>query len=268
MRFGLIVVAAAGCAQGFEAVDPDAAGQRPIDAAILVDAAADANVGQALCAAALETLRFDFEGSAQGFVHGKQSEVIGESGWTFDHWEQGPASGTTICPSGNECWGTNLSGNYIQCQRAYLVSPQIDLSACGSREIEPRILLEHNYSFWFGQANGGQRFDGGIIEISGDGSTWQRVNLNYPGTIDINPNLGSSYACVEQDNFYVDGQPGFVGTSGGWVTESFTVPFSLATVSFQIRFLYAAGVSSQTTDQTQSMSGTAPGWYLDNLRFQ
>jgi hypothetical protein len=42
----------------------------------------------------------------------------------------------------------------------------------------------------------------------------------------------------------------------------------MASVTFQIRFVYGAGVSSQTTDQNQSMLGTAPGWFIDNLRFQ
>ncbi len=271
MRFLLAVLSLSACAQAEAIYSGDAGGVGQINDAALgtIDASSqpDAMGLPNDCEIAIAGLRFDFEGSPQGFVHGKLPEVSGESGWTFDHWEHGNATGPS-CPSGLECWGTNLDGNYIQCQRAYLVSPPIDLRACGELGIEPTIRFEHNYHFWTGAFGGSTHFDGGRVEISSDGVSWQPVNLNYPGTIDINPNMGGSFACVQQNNFSLDGLAGFVGDSGGWVSENFTVPSNLATMRFQVRFVYSAGVSSQTTNQNQSTNGTESGWFVDNLRFE
>ncbi len=243
-----------GGADGSVSGDIDASVDRP-------DAAPSA------CESALSALHFDFEGGAEGFVHGPMPEVVGSGvTWTFDHWEQGAAN--TTCPSGSKCWGTNLDGNYIQCQRAYLVSTPIDLSACATEERDLQLVFKNNYDFWTGSFNAKTWFDGGLIEISRDGTNWQAASTSYPGTIDINPDMGGSFACVESNNFYVDGKAGFVGSSGGWVSQTVDVPFAMASVTFQVRFVYGAGVSSQTTDQNQSMLGTRPGWFIDDLRFQ
>jgi len=260
----------AGCAVADSNTDvPDAFPSRPDGGGTGSDAMPqppDAG-GPSACDMALQNLRFDFEGGAQGFVHNRMPEVASSTvNWTFDHWEQGAASAGIACNSGQECFGTNLDGNYIQCQRAYLVSPPVDLSSCAAESRDLSVLFEHRYDFWTGN-EGGPKFDGGLVEISGDGTNWQSATLLYPGTIDINPAI-SSASCVEQNNFYASGKSGYVGTSGGWKNESFSIPSSLQTVTFQVRFVYAAGVSSQTTDQVQSMLGTASGWFVDNLRFE
>tara|TARA_R110002096_G_scaffold299503_2_gene493982 strand:+ start:55981 stop:56820 length:840 start_codon:yes stop_codon:yes gene_type:complete len=226
----------------------------------------DANISGA-CDQALANLRFDFESGAQGFVHGPMPVAVNSgANWTFDHWEQGAVTAGRTCISGQECFGTNLDGNYIQCQRAYLVSPTIDLSDCAAASRDVSFHFQHNYNFWTGN-QGGQKFDGGLIEISADGTNWQSATLLYPGTIAVNPNIGS-FECVEKDNFYVHGKDGYVGTSNGWLSESFIIPQELASVTFQVRFVYASGVSSETSDQNESMAGTKPGWFIDNLRFQ
>ncbi len=259
----------AACATADTASDQADAFPTRTDGSPAVDAtpAPDAN-GTSACDLALQSLSFGFEGSAQGFVHDRMPEVAGSSvNWTFDHWEQGSASGGVSCAAG-ECFGTNLAGNYIQCQRAYLVSPPIDLSACAAESQDVSIFFEHRFDFWTGSFGGSTWFDGGLVEISADGTSWQPATLLYPGTIDINPEMTSSYSCVEKDNFYVDGKDGYVGSSGGWKSESFVVPAALATVTFQMRFVYSAGVSSQTADQAESMNGTAPGWYVDSIRLQ
>ena len=258
------------CATADGIAEPDAYPGRdsgaPESDAQPIDAPFDA--GMSACESRLQGLGFDFEGGAEGFVHGDMPEVASSSAtWTFDHWEVGNASAATTCASGQSCWGTNLSGNYIQCQRAYLVSPPIDLSSCGTAGQDVTLQFQHNYDFWTGSFEGTTWFDGGRVEITSNGTSWQSATLLYPGTIDINPEQ-DSYACVEKNGFYVDGKSGYVGSSGGWVNESITIPAALASVTFQIRFVYGAGVSSQTTDQIASMAGTAPGWFIDDLRFQ
>lgn len=260
---------AASCATADEVSDtPDAfptrtdSGFRQPDAGNL-----PGDAGPTACDEALAGLRFDFEGSAEGFVHNPMP-IAANSGvnWTFDHWEHGSATAGTTCVSGTECFGTNLDGNYIQCQRAYLVSPTIDLSACALEARDISLHFEHNYHFWTGNQSG-PKFDGGLVEISADGTNWQSATLLYPGTIDINPNIGG-FACIENDQFYVSGKDGYVGDSGGWVSESFEIPLSLQSVTFQVRFVYASGVSSATSSQEESMLGTEAGWFIDNLRFQ
>jgi hypothetical protein len=224
--------------------------------------------GPSACDLTLQTLGFDFEGSDEGFVH-NQMQGFDDGGvtWTFDHWDRGAAN--TTCPEGQDCFGTNLTGNYIQCQRAYLVSPPIDLSDCGTAGQDLTLSFKHNYDFWTGDFPGGTTwFDGGTVEVSSNGTTWVAANVVFPGTIAINPDMGSGFACVDKNNFYVDGKNGYVGSSGGWVTESIEIPSSIASVTFQIRFVYAAGVSSQTTNQVDSMNGTEPGWYIDDIAFQ
>jgi hypothetical protein len=258
-----------GCATaGSDAGGPDAFPGRN-DAAPEDDAMpmSDPDAGPSACAQALQSISFDFEGGAEGFVHNQMPDFDdGGVSWTYDHWEVGSAN--TTCPSGSSCWGTNLDDNYVQCGRAYLVSPPMDLSACGTAGQDVNLLLQHNYDFWTGNFGGTTWFDGGLIEISSDGTNWQAANVIFPGTIDINPEQTSSFRCVDRNNFYVDGKSGYTGSSGGWVNENIPIPASMLSVTFQVRFVYGAGVSSQTTDQNQSMLGTEPGWYIDNLRFQ
>ena len=65
-------------------------------------------------------------------------EIAGpEVDWNFDDWEHGTASnvGPGACHGGTGCWATRLDNNYIACQRAYLVSPPIDLSDCAGESL-------------------------------------------------------------------------------------------------------------------------------------
>ncbi len=263
-----------GCASaGGGSGEPDAFPGRGADGA--PDDDAGPNVvpdagGPSACDLTLQALGFDFESGAEGFVH-NQMQGFDDQGatWTFDHWERGSPSASTTCPSGQGCFGTNLDGNYIQCQRAYLVSPPIDLSDCGVAGQDLTLSFQHNYDFWTDTLSGTTWFDGGLIELSSNGTTWVSANVVFPGTIDINPDINPpTYECVDKNNFYVDGKDGYVGSSGGWVTETVQIPSSIASVTFQFRFVYASGVSSETTSQAASMNGTAPGWFVDDISFQ
>lgn len=226
----------------------------------------DAEVSTA-CTQAIAELAFDFEGGTQGFIHDRMPEVEGSgTTWTFDHWQHGGPTGLS-CSSGSSCWGTNLTGNYIQCGRGFLRSPTIDLSDCAAETRDVEIAFDHNYDFWTGDWNSATWFDGGIVEISSDGTSWTALDMTYPGTVTINPSMTVSYACVESSSFYVHGKSGFVGSSSGWVTATATIPAALLAEPIYVRWSYSAGVSSQTTSESQSMNATRPGWYIDNLRF-
>jgi hypothetical protein len=216
------------------------------------------------CSDALAALRYDFEGSDQGFTHRRMDGVSGT--WTFDHWERGTAtSGPGSCHAGSGCWATNLDGNYISCQRAELVSPQVDLSACAGTDV--KLVFYHHYDFWTASYNGSIWYDGGLVEING-GTGWAAPALTYPGTIRINPRMGLGYECLSSSGFYVHNKPGYVGANTGWERVEVSIPAAYLTDRFQVRFAYATGVSAQTSNQTTSMLYTRPGWYIDDVTLE
>ncbi len=273
-----LLVLAMSCATGEPGAPDGSVDPRPDSSVLAADATAtpdaseqasepDAGGSNSSCAVAMGALSFGWEVGDQGWAHGPM-EIVDPPpvSWTFDSWERGNASsGPGSCASGASCWGTNLSGNYVSCQRAFLRSSSLDLSDCTNATVQ--LTFNHAYDFWTGNEEGQTWFDGGLVEISGDGgATWQPALISYPGTIQINPYI-FIYECVHSGEFYVHNQPGFVGTSSGWEQVSVAIPNALKTAAFQVRFAYASGVSSATDDQSIAMSYTRPGWYIDDLRF-
>ncbi len=265
------LLAAAGCATGHTPLGgdddddtggPDAGGQ-------LADAGPEPDAQPELptaCEEALAAAAFDFEDGNAGWRHDIMPEIEGTTvNWRFDDWEAGTASnvGPAACHDGTGCWGTRLDNNYISCQRAYVRSPAIDLSACAGESLT--LSFFHWYDFWSGDWDGQTWFDGGIVELGGAGPGWSSPpGVEYPGTIAINPDKGPSYPCIEPDSFYVDGRPGYVGASGGWQEVSVAIPAELVAAGFQVRFSYASGVSLESTTQNAENFSNA-GWYIDDL---
>ena len=271
-RGWLCLLAAAGCAtahtplgddeEGDEGSGPDAGGA-------IADAGPEPDAQEELpaaCADALAAAAFDFEDGRQGWTHDIMPEIQGTSvSWRFDDWEVGTASnvGPAACKDGTGCWATRLDNNYISCQRAYLRSPEIDLSACAGETLT--LSFEHWYDFWTGDWDGQTWFDGGLVELGGDGPGWLAPpGVVYPGVIAINPDKGASYECIEPDSFYVDGRPGYVGVSGGWERVEIPIPAELVAAGFQLRFVYASGVALASTTQNANNFAN-PGWYIDDV---
>jgi hypothetical protein len=129
-----------------------------------------------------------------------------------------------------------------------------------------RLTFWHWFDFWTGVYGASTWCDGGTVEISGDaGATWTAATeAGTTGTLLINPNMGSSYACHRSTSFYVHGREGYVGASAGWRQVSIPVPRAFRTAAFAVRFLYATGVSYRTTNQNTSMLNARPGWYIDD----
>jgi hypothetical protein len=217
------------------------------------------------CAAALSSIVYDFESGADGWTHAIMDGV--SSSWPLDPWEIGGATavGPAACRSGSGCAATNLDDNYVQCQRAALVSPIIDLSMCSGTAIV--LSFWHWFDFWTGDYGSHTWYDGGILELSGNGgSTWSTPGtFTFPGTLDINPDMGASYACLASTSFYADGKPGFTGASSGWQEVVVPIDSALCTAAFRMRFAFASGVSYQTTDPDTSMANDPPGWYIDDV---
>ena len=265
----LCVLAMAGCATGEPpggggpAGDPDGS-VPPFDAS---PPSPDAAVGpSAECLAALAAAAFDFEDGPAGWRHDLMPEIQGTTtNWRFDDWEYGTASnvGPAACHEGTGCWATRLDNNYIACQRAYLMSPPIDLSACAGESLA--LTFYHYYDFWTGDWDAQTWFDGGLVELKGEGGGgWTSPpGLEYPGTIAINPSKGI-YECIETDNFYVDGRPGFVGQNGAWEPVEVAIPDELVGADFRVRFSYSSGVILQSDTQNAGNFSNA-GWYIDDL---
>jgi hypothetical protein len=217
------------------------------------------------CLEALAAAQFDFESGPAGWTHDVMPEIAGtEVDWRFDDWEHGTASnvGPASCHGGAGCWATRLDNNYIACQRAYLMSPPLELAACSGEDLVLRF--QHFYDFWTGDWEDQTWFDGGIVELGQDGAGWSAPpNLQTPGTIAINPSKGLN-ECIESDNFYVDGRAGFVGESGGWLPVEVAIPADLVVDGLTIRFAYSSGVILQSSTQNASNFSDA-GWYIDDL---
>ena len=258
---GLLAALAASCTGGFPGAVGGADGS--VDEP---DGGLPADGGpSAACAEALAAATFDFEAGPSGWTHDLMPEIAGTSvDWRFDDWAHGTATevGPAACHGGTGCWATRLDNNYIACQRAYLMSPPIDLSACAGEELQ--LTFHHAYDFWTGEWNEDTWFDGGLLELGTDGETWTTPpGLALPGTIAINPDK-DVYECIEPNDFYLHGRPGYVGANSGWEPVEVAIPADLVTAGLLIRFAYSSGVSLESITQNANNFANA-GWYIDDL---
>ncbi len=210
-----------------------------------------------------------FESGAAGWTH-VVLDGASAPGWPLDEWSVATATaGPGSCRTGTGCWATRHGANYTSCERSALISPTIDLSACAGESVNLTFWSWHD--FWTGTVPNKPEtwFDGGLVEVSANGTAWMAVTPApaYPGTIAINPNIGSSYSCVSQNNFYVHTKPGWVGMSGGWKEVTVAIPAAALTSTFKLRFAFSSGVSFQSTNAETNRSHTRPGWYIDDLSF-
>lgn len=241
----------------------DSGGEDPIDGSV-ADAKTDSAPADA-CSAALAKITYDFEAGASGWTHAVSDGADGSgTSWPYDPWLTGTASVAPACKAG-KCFGTELTKNYAQCQRGHLLSPVVDLSACAGKTVA--LVFQHAYSFWTGSYNGTTWFDGGVVEASSNGTTWQALTGTYPGTVKINPDRGASYACVLSTSFGVNNKQGFVGVQTTTAKAELTIPASAISKTTRIRFSFASGVSSQVTNADSSRASTAPGWRIDDVGF-
>jgi hypothetical protein len=234
------------------------------DAASAVDSAPKTDAAVSLACGKT----FDFESSDGSFTH---AAIDGANGAAFDAWSYGAAASTLNCHSGSKCFATNLTGPYAQCQRAELRSPVIDLSACaGASSIQ--VTFWHAYDFLgYTDAAGTTYFDGGIVELSGDGgATWTAPILSPPtvGNVSIAAARGviGEYTCpgpTGTSSFHVQSKSGFINQSTGWQSFEADVPPALRTSQFMVRFAYASGKS--TADTLMALATAKPGWHVDDV---
>jgi subtilisin family serine protease len=135
------------------------------DFALNVDSAACTAPGYSLSYLYLE----DFEADNGGYV---------VNGTPADHWQWGtPVTWPSSCPSGTNCWGTNLNGNYANSANTTVTSPVIDLSGA----VAP--LTARWWQAWHIES---ATWDKGFAEVSIDGGPWLVMWEHTGGTIQVN----------------------------------------------------------------------------------
>ena len=182
---------------------------------------------------------FTFESGDEGFTHAAADGGFDES------WELGNPQGEG-CYSDQECWVTNLQGEYGDCESGELLSPVIDLSAC---EGNVTLTFWHLYRFEEPEQT---IWDGGLVQLSDDGGdSWESVQPapSYDGAVE-----GNYSECNGSPE--IDGSRAWSGTVPGndWIQVVVPVEESFLTSGFRIRFLY--GTDRGVTDE---------GWYIDDV---
>jgi hypothetical protein len=210
---------------------------------------------------------FSFDDGKEGWTHDKIDNP--SNSWNYDMWAQGAPSsvGPSTCYEGTGCFGFNLTGNYINCNRAQLISPVIDLNSHTGEDLQ--LSFWHWHNFW---ASPTSWYDGGFVEFSSNGGTnWNQITgAGYPGTVKIKTDASTFLNPCECDSatFYAHNKPGFIQTTGGnWQQVSIDIPSEMIAENFRIRFVFSSGVQSCTTSSNPTNYSHA-GWYIDEVRIQ
>ncbi len=165
----------------------------------------------------------DVEAGQGGWVHG--------AGSGSDLWHVTSADSH----SPTHAWLCGFDGGgYVDDMDDWLVSPVVNLSGYG--------LVSLSFWQWY-EIEGG--YDGGLVEISVDGGSWQQLSpiSGYPDTISTGGNAA-----------FPSGTPVFSGSSGGWEQVVFNLTgFVGDTVQLRFRF----GSDGSVHDDT--------GWYIDDI---
>jgi hypothetical protein len=173
------------------------------------------------------------------------TQTLGQA--TAPTWECGAT--TAFGPGVGETgvWGTALDANYSNTESSVLLSPEIDLTAmCGNEGVT--MTIRHWYDF----ADLSTNADGGIVQVSTDGTTWTTIA----------PTEGQAYSTNDITSEYppVNEGPGFSAQAlneGMWLTSTFDISAYNDQTAFQVRFVFGSDTSS-----------VAPGWYIDTFTIQ
>ena len=187
---------------------------------------------------------YDFESGDQGFTHSPLSTFASD-----DPWQRGTPVGTTTCHGGTKCFTTGLTANYSTCQTAQLVFPTINLSSCAGSATTVQLSFWHYYDFE--AYSGGKYWDGGLLQISTDGTTWTDVTTSqaYDGAI-----KGSYTGCSPTP--LVSGKLGWSATIPGGVWKQVTYNIGAAHRVAALRFRFIFGTDEGTNKR---------GWFIDDV---
>jgi hypothetical protein len=194
------------------------------------------------CAIALS---YDFEASDQGFTHAPLSTYASD-----DPWARGTPTSTMKCHGGTgKCFTTGLSANYATCQTAVLSTPVLDVSKCAGSSKTLTFSFWHYYDFE--ALSSGHYWDGGVLQMSTDGTTWTDVTTSQPydGAL-----KGDFSGCTPTP--LIDGKQGWSGTiaGGAWKQVTYDIPAAKRVATLRFRFLFGSDAASNKR-----------GWYVDDV---
>jgi len=248
LAIGLLAAETRGCSgdapSPFGGADGDTDGDGDGDGDADADADTDTDTDTDACLAAAAF--FDFEDGDGGFTHAPSP------GFAADPWERGQIP-WWHCRSGDNCWGTDLAGDYQNCLSAHLLSPVFDLSPCAG---EPRnVELRFWHAYWLEEMYAGGWYDGAAVQFSGDGgATWDDVAPvpGYQGVVEGN----YSPQCNPPPVPEIEGLEAWSGAipGGDWTEVTVSVGEAHRTAGFRFRFLF--GSDRGVTDR---------GWFIDDV---
>lgn len=172
----------------------------------------------------------------QDFESGQADWItyVVNSSFSATSWELGQPANTIInsAASGTNAWVTNLDGDHNVKERSYLLSPCFDFTSY--------ILPVFSMDIWYETESA----DHAVLEYSLDsGYTWNIIGAyNDP---------------VNWYNETVGGNPGWSGSSGGWINASHTLDNLAGLPSVQFRIFFEGGIN-----------GTNEGLAIDNISIE
>jgi hypothetical protein len=186
--------------------------------------------------------RFEFQGGGgcpYGFTVTKLDPDASGSSWQCgdpNNYAQGP--GTDV----DGVYATNLVGEYNAHEISALTSPVIELDTCAAKGLELELVHWHNFE------GGDDNSDGGIVQVSTDGTTWTTIA----------PSSGSMYSVTPIDATYapVQGVNGFSGEADEeeWLSSVFDLADYSEEDQIQVRLVIGSDENVQYG-----------GWYIDTL---
>lgn len=222
-------------------------------------------------------------GTCYGTYYATAFEDTTDEGWSHypttvaspgeDPWMRGAVTGAPMCHSGAKCWTVSplAGGSYKACTSAFLLSPQIDLSPCGTgadggaADAGAATVELVFWQWWKVEpysvdpmgTGGGPWWDGALLQISGDdGATWKEVTPSVPYVGVLNP---GTMGCPPTYAPATTGKMGWSGDTGGdaWWPVSVAIPPALRTATFRVRFVFAS-----------DPLGDDRGWFVDDVHVQ
>ncbi|MCX8174298.1 MAG: S8 family serine peptidase [Thermoplasmata archaeon] len=176
-----------------------------------------------------------------------------DKGWTHqntggnavDQWARGTPSGSGAPTphSGSNVWATNLAGNYANTYSAALISPALDLSGYDYATMK--------YWQWVDMEIGSTVvYDGGLIEITTDGSTWTQIDQP---TVNPQPYYNGTISSGYSNP--LAGKKAYSGNVKTWVEVTVNLTNWVGNSNVKVRFNFGS----------DSMIAYL-GWYIDDVQ--
>jgi len=178
----------------------------------------------------------------------------GEDGWTAMTlnaaagamtWECGDPTAYDLGPGAEEMgvWATNLDGPYNANEISAVVSPPLDMTACRDQGLNLTILHWHNFE------GGVTNADGGIVQVSENGTNWTTIAPVSGGLYTPN-NLSATYPPVDN----AQGFGALDDESANFLESTFDMTPYLGSSTLQVRFVFGSDGSNQRG-----------GWYISDF---